>query len=277
MKYIQKSDNKDYMAYIPSENDMKIIEESINLLPPLHKKIIKERVIEISFINDFMQSAWADWVINKNGDIYCVLAFKRSTLQMDMSQWLNSREKTCFFQDTSEIDIHIDVGTRYSGFLGILLHETTHVVDYIENITPFVEASTYALAIMQNRPLADTYPFIKNVWENNTVPQETHNYGLRDSVTFYGSNNGPKLGISTTKEIYEQLGTTPFASLYGSKNWADDLAEMVLFYHLTQKLKQPYTIYVMKDTMVSYSYKPMENQKVLERFPLTEMFYHSDN
>jgi hypothetical protein len=255
---------------------MMIIETSINLLPPQHKKILKERVIEICFINDLKTSGWTDWVISENGDIYCVLAFRRSTLQTGLSNWLNSREKTCFFQESPEVDINIDTGTKHRGFLGVLLHETTHVVDYIENITPYVEPSTFALAVIQNKAFSNTYPFVDNVWESIATPLKMYNYGLRDSVTFYGYNNGPKLGFSKAKEVYDQLATTPFASLYGSKNWADDLADFVLFYHLTQKLKQPYTISVIENNNTRYSLEPMKNQKVLKRFPRMERFYRTE-
>jgi len=144
------------------------------------------------------------------------------------------------------------------------------------NITPFVEPSTYALAQKQQKEIRDHYPFVEGVWDDIYTPSAPYNYALRDSVTFYRPTGDRKLMFPDAAVVYDQLSATPFASLLGSKNWAEDLAEIVMFYHLTHKLKQPYTISVMRDGEVIYSYKPMENQAVIERFPLMEMFYHTD-
>ncbi|UCD37867.1 MAG: hypothetical protein JSW54_13770, partial [Fidelibacterota bacterium] len=270
LAYVQKADNREYTAYLPSEQELELIEASINLLPPLHQSIMKERVIEICFINDFLSSGWADWVLDKNGDIYCVLALARRTLESDMSTWLNAREQSCFFQDEPDVSLRIDIGTEYSGFLGILLHETTHVLDYIINVTPFVEPSTYYLAIYQKKQPADTTPFTEGVWEGIFTPHAAYNFALRDSITYYGFDNGPKLDVSAAREVYEQLATTPFVSLLASRNWAQDLAELVLFYHLTRKLNQPYAIHVVEAGELSHTYEPMDNPKVQERFSQME-------
>ena len=38
------------------------------------------------------------------------------------------------------------------------------------------------------------------------------------------------------RPLYDALVNSPFASLYGSQNWAEDTADLVTFYHLTQVL-----------------------------------------
>jgi len=42
--------------------------------------------------------------------------------------------------------------------------------------------------------------------------------------------------------IYKGLARSSFISLYGSKNWAEDLAEMATFQMITAKLGQPYIV-----------------------------------
>ena len=137
MKYIREMDGREYTPYLPDKKELKIIRRAIKLLPALHKRIIKERVLGIYFINDFWGSGMTDWVLDKDGRVYTTLFFNPITLKMNMSEWLTYKEKTCFFMDGKDYDIAIKCGTKYSGFLGILLHEGVHVVDYVKNITPF--------------------------------------------------------------------------------------------------------------------------------------------
>lgn len=69
------------------------------------------------------------------------------------------------------------------------------------------------------------------------------------------------------------LSQTPFASLYSSKLWADDFAEYVTFYHLTQKMGLPFKINIYNKGELIYSYEPMKSALVKTRFPLMEKFY----
>jgi hypothetical protein len=255
---------------------MQQIAAAIDLLPPLHKKILRERLVEICFLQDFTSSAWADWLIDEQGDIYCVLAIKRSTLETSLSQWLTSRAGTCFFPDSLGLDLCIDVGAEYTGFLGIFLHETTHIVDYVLNVTPFVESSTYALAVKQEREFSYPNPFVENIWEGYNLLSAEAGFALRDSITFYGTGGGPKLGFSEAPELYAQLVTTPFISLLAAENWAQDLAELALYYHLVEKLHQPYTVTIMQGTEVRVAFEPLDNPRVRARLPQLEMFYSLD-
>jgi len=52
LDYLKMLDGKeDYSAYIPSNEEMIIIDKCLGLLPPLTKNILKERLIGISFVN----------------------------------------------------------------------------------------------------------------------------------------------------------------------------------------------------------------------------------
>jgi hypothetical protein len=255
---------------------MEQIATAIEILPPLHRKILRERLVEICFLQDFSSSAWADWLIDEQGDIYCVLAINHSVLQTNLSEWLTSRAGSCFFHDASGFDLCIDAGTEHTGFLGIFLHETTHIVDYVVNITPFVESSTYALAVKQEREFRDSYPFTEKIWEGPYSPLVEVDLALGDSITFYGTAGGPKLGLSTAAELYAQLTNSAFVSLYASQSWSEDLAELALYYHLTEKLHQPYTVSIMKGNEIHTTFQPLDNPRVQARLPLLEMFYSLD-
>ena len=269
---VSELDNRDYTPYIPTNKELKIIEKAYKSLPALHRKIIKERVIGVYFLNNFLGSGMADWVVDKDKKIYCTLFFNPITLKMNMSEWSSYKEKTCFIRNSKDVDIVIKAGTAFSGFLGILLHESTHVVDYVKNITPFVEPATRALSVVKGQKIENT-PYVKGIWKDYRSPEEEYDFPDRKDITFYGMGSGPKIKITDAPNLYKQLSGTSFVSLYGSMSWSEDLAEFLLFYHMTQKLKQPYIIYFIKDNKRVYSYEPMKSRNVTRRFSLMKVFY----
>ncbi len=270
LHFLREYDQKpDYENYSPTSAEKDIIIHSINKLPDLHKKILKERLIGIYFIENFLGSGWADWVLDENKKIYTYLAFNPDVLKNDISQWVTHKENTCFVQNNPDLKVEIDCGTEYNGFLYILLHESTHIIDYIKVITPFVELSLAEILKMERKPTE----YSKEIWLDYYKPKEQYDYSFRKNVTFYGFGGGPKINISDATNVYKQLESTPFVSIYGSKSWAEDLAEFLTFYHLTQKLNQPYIITVYKKDKSIYSCKPMESPRAKERFSLMEQFY----
>jgi len=273
LKYLRELDNKNYTVYNPSQEELHIIEDAFNDIPPLIKKVLKEKLIEVCFISDFLGSGLTDWIVDEKGNMYCVIVFNPVTLKMNMSEWLSFKEKTCFINNSEEFSINVDGGSEYSAFLGILLHEAAHVVDYIMNFTPYVEYSIYALSLKQGKKIKYDKPFVKNIWIGINLPLINYNFPLRNEITFYGLKKGPKINISLAAMLYRQISGTPFISLYGSMSWTEDLAEFIAFYHLTRKLKQPYVISVLKNNTVIYSYEPLMNHKVIERFDFMKKFY----
>ena len=83
------------------------------------------------------------------------------------------------------------------------------------------------------------------------------------------------LPIDRAESVYEALRRTPFASLYGSSNWHDDLAEYVTWYHLTQKLGQPYRIVIRDAGKETFAYEPMKSPIVRNRFDQMDTFYRT--
>jgi hypothetical protein len=120
LDYLKMLDGKDdYSAYIPSNEEMIIIDKCLGLLPPLTKKILEERLIGISFVNNFLGSGLADWVLDREGKMYVFLVFNSFVLKKNLQELLTYKERTCFGDKDPAIDIMIDTGTTYSGFLYI--------------------------------------------------------------------------------------------------------------------------------------------------------------
>jgi hypothetical protein len=86
--------------------------------------------------------------------------------------------------------------------------------------------------------------------------------------------NGTKVSKALAPEIYQQLGKTPFASLYSIASWFEDLAEMETIYHLTTKLNQPFRIVVKLNNKEIVSYEPMRNNLIRRRFTNLRRFYN---
>ena len=81
-----------------------------------------------------------------------------------------------------------------------------------------------------------------------------------------------KLRVPFNKTYYVNLSKSPFVSLYGSQNWAEDFADMATFYYLTQILKQPYEIKILEGDNATTVF-PMLSDKVKDRFKTFESLY----
>ncbi len=270
LKYLKAlASNRSYLPYYPEEKELELIQNAFLELPPLNKKIIMEKVAGIYFVSNLLGSGMADWLMDDKNNVYCTLYFNPFVLKMSLSQWLTYKENTCFLTAGSNWSLQIDAGKEYSGMFGILLHESTHCADYVENICPFVEDIIFK--IRKEKPRET--PFIVNIWLSNNLPIPAYDFTMRKMITFYGFHGGPKIKMSNAPELYQELSGTPFVSLYGSRYWIEDLAETELFYHLTQVLKQPYRIIVMKDGKTVFTYEPFLNGLVRSRFEALKVFY----
>lgn len=75
------------------DKEIEIIESYLESLPPLHQKTLQERLVGIFFINKFIGSGMADYVLDEENNIY--------SLQNDINTWMTHRENTCFAKDNN--------------------------------------------------------------------------------------------------------------------------------------------------------------------------------
>ncbi len=244
LEHLMKMDGrKNYKARALTPAERRTVMSYYGSLPPLNRKIIRERVVGIYFIDNFLGSGLADFIVGPGREVYAYLAINPSVMDRSLSDWMTYREKTCFKPDGKSYDIRVDCGTRYTGLMYILLHETTHIVDYVEGVTPYTEEG-----LKKVRPVtSDETAFTRGIWRAYDRPRE--DFPFRKGLTFYGMNKGPLLKMSECDKTYNGFSLSPFVSLYGSQNWAEDLAEYLTFYHLTEKLGQDYVIRVYRDGM----------------------------
>jgi hypothetical protein len=270
LKEIDKKDS--YSSYIPSREENEMINQYISLLPPMHKHVLKERLIGIYFVKNFLGSGFADYVFGENDKLYTIMVFNPETLKKTISDWVTYKEQTCFdFKGDDSTRIVVNCGDVFTGFMYVLLHESTHIVDYLQLFTPYVDWSINDIGFGSEQKETD---FTADIWENYYTPLPHYDFSARKDLTFYGWWGGPKISAKRALSVYDDLSYTPFVSLYASTSWAEDFAEFITWYHFTYKLKQPYEILIYRDAVVAQSYQPMDFPNVQKRTTYIMSIYY---
>lgn len=270
LKAWKKIDQKDgYKSYTPNNEEMLSVKNALDFLPEPVQELLRQRLIGLYFISGFISSGATDWVTDEKGNIFTYMIINPDTLRLSISDLLTLKENTCFKQDgKTEVQIALDLQT-HKGITYILLHEAAHAVDYVCNVTPFTEHSIQRFMDL----IPESTPFTAGIWKNYNDP--VSDFTFRKRISFYGinANEKDKINISYAKEMYRELNLSPFISLYGSLNWAEDLSELFAFYHLTEKNGDSYIITVYENGRPVYSAKPAKNPKTVNRFKHLEVFY----
>jgi hypothetical protein len=236
-------------------------------LPPLHRRILGERLRSVSFLDGMPNTALTSPVNPDEPYRLYHITIRAAILREDVSDWLTWKERTCFNAAGSPLSVSVDAG-KLDAIVYVLLHEATHVVDGCLRITPALPAG--------DRP-AGTAPasaFTEGVWSGRTTPSPQYRDPLLESVRFRAG--GKSLAIDKAELVYAALRRTPFVSLYGSSNWYDDLAEYVTLYHLTEVLGQPYRIVIRKEGKKVLAYEPLKSELVRGRVGQMKRFYEDE-
>jgi hypothetical protein len=239
---------------------------AIRALPPLHRRILGTHVRVLSFLDRMPNTALTSTVNPNESFRLFDITFNARILHENVSEWLTRKERTCFETKGSPLQIDVEAGTKVDALVYVLLHEATHIVDSCERITPpFADGKPTRTA---NRPPT---AFTEGIWSDVTLPVGLYRDPVREQVLFYA--DCPPMPLDRAPTVYDYLRRTPFASLYGGRNWLDDLAEYVSVYHLTEVLKQPYRIVVRRDGTEVVAYEPMKSELVRRRVGQMKRFY----
>lgn len=182
------------------------------------------------------------------------MVFNPAAFQQTLSQTLTRREHSVF---RGKAAVSIDAGKGGSGMLYSVAHESAHAFDYVAGLTPYTDGG---VAEALSRPTGVSW----DVWDSYRQPRPENDFPLRSSLHFYGFNP-PSLKASQAAQVYAQLSSSPFASLYGSVNWADDAADLFVFQHLTVALGRPYRIQLRGPGGIRTVAEPMSNPRVRDR------------
>ena len=257
LDYLRKMDERpDYAAHVFSEKERALVKTNLDLLPSGYKTILRERLLGLYFVDGFLGSGYTEFVLDGRGRVFSFMVLNSKVLKENLSDWLTLKETSAFVPDTDKVKITVDCGPSASALTWILLHEATHAADYAENFTPYVEPALWELEGKPERASG----FTGGTWADYAALKDGAAWPYTGKVRFYGMGKGPGLPLSKAEEVYAALARTPFASLYATQNWAEDLAEYMAFYHLTQTLGLPYTIRVVQNNSTVFEFRPFADK-----------------
>ena len=203
------------------------VEKAFELLPPVHKQVLDTWLHSISFMDDMPNTALTSRVENENSGKFNI-TFRAGILNETISAWATKKENTIYYDSTDTgYRVSVDAG-QMDAIVYVLLHEATHVVDAVLNITPHPD---------QRDALVPLTPYTKETWFKMNLPDDRYIDSVLEKTLF---RTGQRSSIVLAPKIYKHLRKTPFASLYSMASWFEDLAEMETIYHLTTKLNHPF-------------------------------------
>lgn len=237
---------------------------ALDALPALLRGTLSQRLRRVSFLDGMPNTALTSTVNPGEAERLYDLTIRAGTLHEDAGAWLTWKERTLFDAKDSRLTVSVEAGPL-DAIVFVLLHEATHMVDNAEGITP-------PWMPPGGRGAGPTPTvFTRAAWTDRTVIAPRYRAPLLDAVVFRA--NGRVLPIADAPALYEALGKTPFASVYASTSWYDDLAELVAVHHWTAVLRQPYRIVVRDGDRTVSSYEPMRSELVRGRLDQLQRFY----
>jgi hypothetical protein len=265
IKTLELMDERTYSSYQPSDAELALVQECINSLPALHQRELQIKLLGIYFVEEnFMGTGYADITFDQNYQDKYLIIINKKVLSLNLSQWLTWKENSCFIQDNTAYSLSITSDETQPGLLGILLHEASHVIDYSCRFTPFVGPGDYLKNLIHDVNIS-TKKF-SSPWKGiRKYNPKFATFPYQNQLSFYGLKGAPKIPLSQAVDVYKALEKTPFASLYGSTQRAEDFAEMVMFHHLCHVMGLEYKISIKKNQRELYHYHPFKNQQVRKR------------
>ena len=237
-----------------------LFQMSFSLLPPSHQRVLKEHLHSFSFMDNMPNTALTSTLDSTLEGKKFNITFRAGIFNETVSEWATWKENLCYRTFEGDgYEVRVEAGDM-NAMVYVLLHEATHIMDVVMEITPQTEEEV-SLAVT---------PFTQDVWSGRNLPLKIYADTLLESTRFRG---GKPLPIVQAHEVYNALKQTPFASLYGMASWSEDLAELVSIYHFTKKLKQSYRVLVTKDGKTLFHFEPMKNKRIKSRLEQLEMFY----
>jgi hypothetical protein len=247
--------------HVLTDMEQEKVAKAFSLLPPLHIKILKENLHSISFMDNMPNTALTSPIETADSIKKFNITFRAGILNETISEWATWKEKSLYDVSANPtFEVQIDAG-NLDAFVYVLLHEATHIVDAVLKLTPHAEG---------DKNLVQHTVYTKNIWRLFNSPIDKFTNPTLEKTRFRSGKVQP---IKSAKEIYNSLEKTPFVSLYGMASWYEDIAELVTIYHLTNKLNQPFAVYVKENGKIKSKFDPMTNKLVKKRLKQLAIFY----
>ena len=247
-------------AHVLTDAERQSLARAFTTLPPVHQRVLRERLRRISFLDGMPNTALTSTVDPEAATPVYDLTIRAGVLHESVSEFLTNKERTCFDFGGSARTVVVEAGTL-EAIVYVLLHEATHMVDNALGLTP----------VEGKRPAADAGLLTTGVWTDRLTVASAYANPLLAGLAY--RRGGRPIPVSDAHEVYGALQRTPFVSLYASSNWHDDVAELVAWHHLTSRMGQPYRIVVRERDQDVLVYEPMASPLVQRRLRLLTPMY----
>lgn len=217
-------DEAPYESYALSTAEGLLLDDAFLGLPAPMRKVLGERLVAVYFVKGLKGNGLTDWIQDESGRIYVYMILNPAGFRRTLTQLLTERDRSLF---RGPAELRVEAGET-SGIVYSVAHESAHVFDYVKHLTPFTEPGAPGAAAVAGW----------DVWSRYDEPKAGADYPLRAKLHFYGFGD-PELEPGQAGELCAQWSASPFASFYGSRSWAEDLAELFVLRHLTQDRKLP--------------------------------------
>lgn len=242
-----------YRPYLPTAKEKREFDRNLALLPKPIQDAMKDRLIAFYFIENLKGNGLTDWVLDASSRCYVYVVINPVVFRQTLSQTIAERDRSVF---RGTVDLQVDAGRGDGGIVYALAHEGLHAYDYIVGITPFTEPD-----VAWHRP-KPALPW--ESWSAYDSPLAEGDFPARARLRFYGFKP-PELEAAEAAQVYRALARSPFVSLYGARNWADDAAELFVFHHITRTLGRAYRIRLRDDDGSTFAHEPAKSPALRER------------
>ncbi|MDO9067120.1 MAG: hypothetical protein Q7W05_01530 [Deltaproteobacteria bacterium] len=231
LEALKKLDERDdYRPYIPTLEDTNKIVAALHAIPDIQRVVLDRRLVGIYFVENFSAGGYSDYLYDRDGNLYTILVLNPAILSTGISKWIREKELSAFKNDIADINLTVECREgNMTALVYIMLHETTHIMDYVSGCTPYVEKD-----LAHRGKSLDSSSFTGEAWLDYDLPLARYDFPLRSKLGFYGAAKDSGISRSELPGLYRSLAATPFTNLYASQNWAEDFAETAAFSSLAR-------------------------------------------
>jgi hypothetical protein len=225
--------SKNYVAHAIAPHERELFRDYLAVLPKGHRELFQQKLMAIFVVDSFGGAGLVDWLVDAEGEVHYYLLLNGALFSQSLDEWLTAKEDSFFDRSFATPKLRVRTGTAYRALLYGLLHEGTHIVDFDQGLTPWVEPGHRAFTGRQARQT----PFTQGVWWERKRPLDKYDFAHRDDLNVYGLFSDRSLiPRSAIRNMFEVLKATPFVGFYAGSSWNEDLADYFMYFFIEQKL-----------------------------------------
>jgi hypothetical protein len=196
---------QDVKSHILTDSERAEVAAALASLPTLNRHILEKNLHHLAFLDGIPGEGTALTSPAPKKGLYDI-TIRASVLKESLSTFLTTKEHRVFTADGSGLAVSV-AGTGVDALTYLLLHESTHVLDFSCNTTTEPHSR-----------------FVEGIWTDThtMVPQLASSTA---ATTYF--HQGHPLGIGKAVTVYDSLAQSPFVSLYATASEREDLAELV--------------------------------------------------